>query len=75
MTLAQKNIQIKKSQHRMVTMVTSVEGKSLKEVAPGLINKFKDNVDAIKQIQGAIQRVPANVKTERISLATWQIRN
>lgn len=74
MNAALKNQQIKKSQQRMVTTVTSVDGKPLEEVVPGLKNSFDSFSDAFNKIMKETGRRVNELKTKRVHAATYAIR-
>jgi hypothetical protein len=56
----------KYSPERRVTIVTSVNGKPIHEIAPHLENIFEHSADAIKQVANAIGKIPKKISTKRI---------
>jgi hypothetical protein len=74
MTLAQKKIQIAKSQRKMITTVTSVDGKTLEQVAPGLKNEFENYSEAFKALEKVLKKRPNLVFTKRVHAAAYAVR-
>ena len=59
---------------KTVTIVYSVNGKPLSEVAPGMQNRFDSAVDAIRKVKASIGDPLARVITERVDIATASIK-
>lgn len=58
---------------KTVTIVKSVNGKPLSDVAPGMRNRFDSAVDAVRKVRAAIGDHNARIITRRIDIAKASI--